>query len=81
MLVDNPCELITQLFIVMKRENNLDRFLCIDSKYDEFSSILRNKDDHLQSNDSHFRFQFRRRFDAECKSTIMLYQMIELVYF
>jgi hypothetical protein len=31
-VVDHPCEFITQLFMVLKRDNNNDRFLKIETK-------------------------------------------------
>jgi len=34
-LVDHPCEFVTQLFMVLGRDNNDDNFLKFESKYKE----------------------------------------------
>jgi hypothetical protein len=35
MVVEHPCEYITQLFMALKRNDNNDRFLKIETKYED----------------------------------------------
>ena len=36
-VVEHPCEFLTQLFMVLKRNDNNDRFLKIETKYEDIS--------------------------------------------
>jgi len=39
-LVDHPCEFVTQLFMAMGRDNNDDNFLKFESKYKEIFILI-----------------------------------------